>query len=139
MQSVAINTKVVSSNPVHGEMYSIQHYVIKFVSNLLQVDGFLHRGSQLYFHITACGFLRPGHSVSSTKKTDRHKITKILLKVALNTINHQQPNSVNLGYHSSYCFDWQDWRPIIVLWSNLCLDTCLELLCNKHTEICTWK
>ena len=27
-------SKVVSSNPVHGEMYSIQHYVIKFVSDL---------------------------------------------------------------------------------------------------------
>jgi hypothetical protein len=28
----AITAKVVSSNPTHGEMYSIQHYVIKFVS-----------------------------------------------------------------------------------------------------------
>ena len=36
-----ITTKVVSSNPVHGEMYSIQHYVIKFVSDLRQVGGFL--------------------------------------------------------------------------------------------------
>jgi hypothetical protein len=43
-------------------------------------------------------------SISSTNKTHRHKITKILLKVALNTIYHQQSNSVNLGYHSSYCF-----------------------------------
>jgi hypothetical protein len=33
--------KVVSSNLVHGEMYSIQHYVIKFVSDLRQVGGFL--------------------------------------------------------------------------------------------------
>jgi len=37
MQSVPINTKVVSSNPVHGELNLIQHYVIKFVSDLLQV------------------------------------------------------------------------------------------------------
>ena len=29
VQSVPITTKVVSSNPVHGEVYSIQHYVIK--------------------------------------------------------------------------------------------------------------
>ena len=41
VQSVPIATKVVSSNPVHGELYSIQHYVIKFVSDLRQVDGFL--------------------------------------------------------------------------------------------------
>ena len=33
MQSVPITTNVVNSNPL-GEMYSIQHYVIKFVSDL---------------------------------------------------------------------------------------------------------
>jgi hypothetical protein len=41
VQSVPITTKIVSSNPVHGEMYSIQYYVIKFVSDLRQVGGFL--------------------------------------------------------------------------------------------------
>jgi len=30
-----------SSNPAHGEMYTIQHYVIRFVSDLRQVGGFL--------------------------------------------------------------------------------------------------
>jgi hypothetical protein len=38
---VPIATKVVSSNLVHDEMYSIQHYVIKFVSDLRQVIAFL--------------------------------------------------------------------------------------------------
>jgi hypothetical protein len=33
VQSVPITTKVVSSNHVHGEVYSI-HYVIKFVNDL---------------------------------------------------------------------------------------------------------
>jgi len=51
-------TKVVSSNPVNGEAYSIQHYVIKFVSDLRQVGGF-----------------PPGTPVSFTNKTDRHDIT----------------------------------------------------------------
>jgi hypothetical protein len=41
MQSVPITTKVVSSNPAYGEVYSIQHYVIKFVSDLRQIGGFL--------------------------------------------------------------------------------------------------
>jgi hypothetical protein len=54
---------------VHGEVYSIQHYVIKFVSDLLQVSGFF-----------------PGTPVFSTNKTDPHDITEILLKVALNAI-----------------------------------------------------
>ena len=34
MQSVPITTNVVSSNPAHGEVYSIQQYKIKFVSDL---------------------------------------------------------------------------------------------------------
>ena len=41
MQSIPITTKVVSSNPTHSKEYSIQHHVIKFVSDLQQVDGFL--------------------------------------------------------------------------------------------------
>jgi hypothetical protein len=41
VQSVHMTTKVVSSDHVHGEVYSIQRYVIKFVSDLRQVGGFL--------------------------------------------------------------------------------------------------
>ena len=41
MQAVTITTNVVSFNPVHGEVYLIQHYVIKFISDLRQVGGFL--------------------------------------------------------------------------------------------------
>jgi len=71
--TVPITTNVVSSNPAHGEVYSMQHYVIIFVSDL-------HR------------WFSPGTSVFSTNKTDRHVITEILLKVALNAINHQPPS-----------------------------------------------
>jgi len=71
VQSVPITTNIVSSNPVHGKVYLIQHYVIKFVSDLQQV----------------------GTPVSSTNKTDRHDITEILFKVALNTIN--QPTNIS--------------------------------------------
>jgi hypothetical protein len=41
VQSVCITTKVESSKTVHSQVYSIQYYVIKFVSNLRQVGGFL--------------------------------------------------------------------------------------------------
>jgi hypothetical protein len=41
MQLVPVGIKVVSSNPAHGEVYSIQHFVIKFASDLRQVGGFL--------------------------------------------------------------------------------------------------
>ena len=61
VQSVSITTNV-------GEEYSIQHYEIKFVSDLRQVGGFprvLRFSPPIYF--------------------DRHDITEILLKVMLNT------------------------------------------------------
>jgi hypothetical protein len=67
VESVAITTEVVSSNPAHGEVFSIQHYVIQFVSKLATGQWF-----------------SPGTPVSCTNKTDRHDITGILLKVALN-------------------------------------------------------
>ena len=58
-----VTSKVVSSNPAHGEVHLIQLYVIKFVG--------------VFFLITL---------VSTINKTDRHNMTKILLKVALNGI-----------------------------------------------------
>jgi len=39
MQSVPITTK--SSHPTHGEVYLIQYWMMKFVSDLGQVGGFL--------------------------------------------------------------------------------------------------
>ena len=37
---MTMTTNAVSSNPIHGKVYSIQHHVIKFVSYLQQVIGF---------------------------------------------------------------------------------------------------
>ena len=34
--SVPVTTNVVCPNPAHGDVYSIQHYVIKFVCDLLR-------------------------------------------------------------------------------------------------------
>ena len=39
--AISVSTNVVSANPFHGDVYSIQHYVIKFVSNLRQIGDFL--------------------------------------------------------------------------------------------------
>ena len=43
IQSVPITTNIVSLNPARGEVYSIQHYVIKFVnkSNLSDISDIL--------------------------------------------------------------------------------------------------
>jgi hypothetical protein len=56
--------------PVHGEVYSIHNYVIKFVKRLVTGRWF-----------------SPGTAFSSTNKTDSYDITEILLKVASNIIN----------------------------------------------------
>jgi hypothetical protein len=41
VESVPIITKVVSSNPLHDDVYAMQHYVIQVVSDLRQVHDFL--------------------------------------------------------------------------------------------------
>ena len=41
VQSVPITTNIESLNPIHAEVYSIPHYVIKFVTDLRQVGSFL--------------------------------------------------------------------------------------------------
>ena len=61
MEWVPIMPEVVSSNPAHGEMYTVQHYVIKLVSDK-QLGGF-----------------------SEYSSFRHHDITEILLKVAINT------------------------------------------------------
>jgi hypothetical protein len=63
---VRITTNVVSLNPAHDDVYSIQHFLIKFVNDLWQVG--------VFFSVTL---------VSSTNKTDYHGIAEILLKVAV--------------------------------------------------------
>jgi hypothetical protein len=43
VQSVPITTTLLTSNIAHVELYLIHDYVINFVSDLLQVDGFRWR------------------------------------------------------------------------------------------------
>jgi hypothetical protein len=59
-----------SSNLDQGEVYSMPHYVMKFVSDLRQTGR----------------WFSPGTPVFSTKKSDLYDIAEIVLKVALNTI-----------------------------------------------------
>ena len=52
-------------NPAHGEVYLIQHYVVKFGSDLQKVGGFLW---------------------VLANETDHHDMIEILLKLAFNII-----------------------------------------------------
>ena len=58
-----------------GGVYSIQHYVIKLISELGQVSGLLRI-----------------FQIPPPNKTNRHDITEILLKVALITLNKTKPH-----------------------------------------------
>jgi len=67
MQSVHISNNGVSSNTARGEDYTIQHNVIKFVSEFRQVGGFLR-------------------VLTSSNKSDGHNLTEISLNMALSII-----------------------------------------------------
>ena len=114
-----ITTKIVSSNLVHCEVYSIQHYVIEFVSNFQQ-----------------------GTPVSSTNKTDHHYIAEIFLKVALNSII-----SVAQLVFTIYCLLRQSWRILIlcfvshripsILWVSVFLSEVSTIYCHHISFKCT--
>jgi len=85
-------------------VYSIQHYVLKFVSDLRQICGF-HR------------VLR--YPPLSTHKTDRHDITEILLKVALHTLTL---NILSTWWNSDIITYFSDFKPLFwqrIIFKNL--------------------
>jgi hypothetical protein len=112
-----ITSKIVSYNPAHGEMYSIQHIVINLSATcnrsvvFSEYFGFLRvllfSPSTLVFSEYFCflrvlwfspstlvfseyfGFLRVLWFSASIKLTTMHDIAEILLKVSLNTITRQ--------------------------------------------------
>jgi hypothetical protein len=45
-------TKVVKLNPAHGKVYLIQHYVIKYVSDLWQYSSHKHRNTPYLTSVT---------------------------------------------------------------------------------------
>ena len=77
-----LTTKITLTIKILPQVYSIQHYVIKFVSDLRQVNGFLR----------VLQFSPP------------IKLTDILLKGALNTINHlpQQPSFISIAQQNIF-------------------------------------
>jgi hypothetical protein len=83
LQSVPVTTKVVCSNPVHGDVYTEQNHVIKIDNALLQVGGFLG---------------------NSTNKTDHNDVTEIL---SLNTISiTHTSNHMTVRYIDQHVWFW---------------------------------
>jgi hypothetical protein len=78
-----ITTEVVSSTPAQGEVYTP---LCDKVCQWLAVGQ----------------WFSPGPPVSYTNKTDRHDVTEMLLKVALNTIRPNQTNQLRLNFTGHY-------------------------------------
>jgi hypothetical protein len=95
--TTCVITKVVNLNSTHGKVYSIQNFVIKFVSELWQVRGFLR----------ILQFPPP------MKLTAMYNITEIFLKAML-LIKTITPV---LKYHSS------SYQTQCVANNNVCLDS----------------
>jgi hypothetical protein len=68
-----ITTKFVSSNPADTEVYSIQHYVIKFVSDLQQDGGFspITSTPEYNWNIVESGVKYPNPHTQLQIKTDK--------------------------------------------------------------------
>jgi hypothetical protein len=132
VQSVPINTKVVSSNSAHGDVYFIQHYVIKCVSDFRQ--------GCVFFNCTP---------VSSTNKTNHYDITEILLKIALRIIFVLLPKNSVKQYTVDVSFMWLYSLPqeqlctlytvgfcciMIYIWRTI---ACVFYLCDYIVCLCT--
>jgi hypothetical protein len=72
---------------------SLSWCLVRFVLFVLSIIAWLHILVQCcnVRTLKPCWWFSPGTPVSSTKNTDRHNITEILLKVALNTITLTPP------------------------------------------------
>jgi hypothetical protein len=101
MQSVPIITKVVSSNPSHGVVYSIKHYVIKFVSDLRQVGCIF-----LVFRFTP--------PIKLTPRYNR--------KIVQSGFKHHNPNSYIILPPSHYILGYQQYGNEIQAFQKLPLD-----------------
>ena len=105
-------------------VYSIQYYVIKFVSDLRQVGGFLR-----VFRFP------PPIKLTTAKK---NKITEILLKVALSNINPKPKHSIS-QIRRLYCLwliKWKAKKYNTVRTDPKLVETEAQLIPLTHKYIC---
>ena len=84
------NRCLVSSNPVNGDVYSIHHYLIKFVSDLQQVGGF--SGYSGFLHQLNCPPRYNWNIVESGvkhHKQNHHRITENTSSIYSNKISNK--------------------------------------------------
>ena len=105
VQSMLITTNIVSLNPAHGEVYSIQHFLCDKVFG---------------------GFLRILRFPPPIKLT--HDITEILLKAALKTINQTKPTIIKFHQSLHKLFQYNIINLIYWIDYNLCIKLTLHHL-----------
>jgi hypothetical protein len=94
-----ITTNVVSSNPLIGEAYLIQHYVIKFVSDLRQVGVFL-RGKYCTSTLQwVTNILGSSHSTSPVLSTRNWRYWSFKMETA-SSLKKMRYNIYWIAWHS---------------------------------------
>ena len=95
-------------------VFSIQHYVIKFVSDLRQVGGLLYTTlcDKVCQWLATGQWFSLGVLVSYTNKTDLRDISEILLIVALGTITLTLDNIFLLNFLSISNSIWKRSKPL---------------------------
>ena len=86
-----IHTKNVNKNNIFEQnklvkMVQKLHWLFKFYPGKQMYNAKTTNSDKVYQWFATCWWFSPGTPISSTNKTDRHNVTEILLKVALNTI-----------------------------------------------------
>ena len=116
VQSVLITTEVVSSNPGRVEQYSIQHYVITFVSDLRQ-DGCVPVAikSLIILQLLHCHLLFTSSEVYSIQ----HYVIKFLsdLQQVHGFLRFPPVINVTSTLYLKYCWKWHLTPTILTLFS----------------------
>ena len=91
IQPMPTTTNVVISNPAHEEVHLIQHYVIKFVSDLRQVDGFI----QVFLFPTVQNWPRR-YSWNTVESSVKYHNPKTLLNIIHETATEIKIKTTNV-------------------------------------------
>jgi hypothetical protein len=122
---VHVTTEAVSSNPTHGEVYSIQHYVIKFVSDLDRSVVFC-RLFMLREYCNVRWFVFQNTSCIPAPMTEQLDLHSLLMIMS--------PTCVNIKMGCSYLY----WSLISVSWREC--SWCFEKQTISHCNILSaWK